>query len=110
MKDVLSGGTWRGWVLAAVLYVLFSVVPALLILRYVIQFDLAILMAVLVVQAVSFIAFRKKFYVAAARMVTAVRGLFESGPGGVEPGQDSNVTDGLRRPDDSGRNRDESCR
>ena len=84
MKDVLSGGTWRGWVFAAILYVLFSVLPALLILRYVIQIDLAILMAVLVVQAVSFIVFRKKFYVTAAQMATAVCGLLESGPGEVE--------------------------
>lgn len=93
MKDVLPGGAWSRWVLAAVLYVLFSVLPALLILRYVIQIDLAILMAVLVVQAVSFIVFRKKFHVAAARMVTAVCGLLESSPGEIEPGQDSNVTE-----------------
>ena len=93
MKDVLPGGTWRRWVLAAVLYVLFSVLPALLILKYVIQIDLAILMAVLVVQAVSFIIFRKQFYVAAARMVSAVCGLLESGPGAIEPGQESNVTE-----------------
>ena len=62
MKDVLPGGTWSRWILAAISYALFSVAPALLILRYVIQFDLVILMAVLVVQAFSFIIFRKKLY------------------------------------------------
>lgn len=93
MKDVLPGGTWSRWILAAISYALFSIAPALLILRYVIQFDLVILMAVLVVQAFSFIIFRKKLYETAAGMVTAVGGLCESNPGGIEPGQDSNVTE-----------------
>lgn len=93
MKDVLSGGTWRGWVFAVILYVLFSVLPALLILRYVIQIDLAILMAVLFGQAVSFIIFRQKLFETASVMVSAVCGLLESSPGGIEPGQDSNVTE-----------------
>ena len=78
MKDVQPGGTWSRWILAAVMYVLFSVLPALLILRYVVQIDFAILIAVLVSQAVSFIVFRKKFYATAAQLVTAVRGLLAS--------------------------------
>ena len=93
MKYILHTGTWSRWILAAISYALFSVLPALLILRLVIQIDLAILMAVLVVQAVMFIIFRKKFYETAAVMVSAVCGLLESGPGEIEPGQDSNVTE-----------------
>ena len=93
MKDGLSRGTWRGWGFAAISYALFSVLPALLILRYVIQIDLAILMAVLVVQAVSFIVFRKKFYVTAAQMATAVCGLIESSPREVDSIQDHAVTE-----------------
>lgn len=77
MKDALPEGTWSRWILAAVAYGLFSVFPALLILRYVLQIDLAILMAVLVVQAVMFIIFRKKFYETAAGMVSAVYGLLK---------------------------------
>ncbi|MDE3001198.1 MAG: DUF3267 domain-containing protein [Gemmatimonadota bacterium] len=77
MKDVLSGGTWSRWILAAITYALFSVLPAMLILRYVIQIDLAVLMAVLVVQAVLFIIFRRKFYETAAGMVSAVCGLLK---------------------------------
>ncbi len=77
MTDILHTRTWRGWVLAAIAYVLFSVAPVLLILRYVIQIGLAVLMAVLVVQAISFIIFRRKFYETAAGMVSAVCGLLK---------------------------------
>ena len=93
MKDVLTGRTWRRWVLAAILYAVFSVLPAVLILRYVFQIEFAILMVVLVGQAVSFIIFRKKFYVTAAGTVTAVCGLLESSPGEIEPTQDDTVTE-----------------
>ncbi len=93
MKDIIHTRSRRGWVFAAISYTLFSVVPALLILRYVIQIDLAILTAVLASQAVSFIIFRKKLYETAAVMMSAVRGLLESSPGAIEPGQDSNVTE-----------------
>lgn len=93
MKDALPEGTWSRWILAAVAYGLFSVFPALLILRYVIQIDLAILMAVLVSQAVLFIIFRQKLYETAAVMVSAVCGLLESSPGESESSQDHEVTE-----------------
>ena len=93
MKDILHTATWRRCVIAAMLYALFSFLPALLILRYVIQIDLAVLMAVLVVQSVSFIIFRKKFNETAAQMATAVCGLLESSPREVDSIQDHAVNE-----------------
>ncbi|MDE2886860.1 MAG: DUF3267 domain-containing protein [Gemmatimonadota bacterium] len=93
MKDIIHTRSRRGWVFAAISYTLFSVLPALLILRYVIQINLAIMTAVLVSQAVLFIILRKKLYETAAVMVSAVRGLLESSPCEIQPGQDSNVTE-----------------
>lgn len=93
MKDVLPGGMWSRFFVTAILYAFFSIAPALLILRYVVQLNNTILIAVLVGQAFSFIFLRRRFYVAAERMLTAVRGLIESSSGGIESSQDPKVTE-----------------
>ena len=93
MKDVLPGGMWSRWILTAILYAFFSVLPVMLILRYVFQIELAILLAVLVSQAVSFIIFRKKFYVTAAGMVTALSVLLEASTGEIDTAENQKVSE-----------------
>ena len=93
MKDILHTETWRRWILTAILYAFFSVLPALLILRFVIRIEFAILMAVLVCQAVSFIIFRRKFHATAARMVTAVCVLFEASRGEIDTAENQKVSE-----------------
>ncbi len=93
MKDFLPGGMWSRWILTAILYGLFSVLPAMLILRYVFQIELAILLAVLVVQAVSFIIFRGKFFVTAAGMVTALSVLLEASTGEIDTAENQKVSE-----------------
>lgn len=100
MKDILHTRTWRRWVLAAILYALFSVLPAMLVLGYAFRIELGILLAVLVSQAVSFIIFRKKLYVTGAGMVAAVCGLLESSQGETGSTRDHSVNEVILEKDE----------
>ena len=90
MKDTVPGGTWRLFFLTALLYACLSVAPALLFVKYVLNLDNSILLAVLVGQAFSFIILRRTLSASAERMLRAVCGLIRSNSGEIKGVEDRN--------------------
>ena len=91
MKELLLGRSWRRFTIAAFLYALFSIVPAMLVLSCVFDLEISILSGVFIGQAIAFLILRKTFYSSAESILTAAYALHKSSPDETETNEDQMV-------------------
>ena len=75
------GGTWKRLIVAAALFGMLSVAPAMLILRYVLDLDYAIVIGVLTGMSTYFLMSRKTLCAYGDRFQSIIRDIFTSGTG-----------------------------